>query len=64
MSDVRIDLEEARNMKDVVFVDARNPHAWGEAKTKLPGAIRVPANDLKSNLDKLPKGRPIVAYCT
>ena len=64
MSDVRIDLEEARNMKDVVFVDARNAHAWGEAKTKLPGAIRVPANDLTSHLDELPKDRPIVAYCT
>lgn len=64
MSDLRIDPDEARNMKDVVYVDARNAQAWGEADTKLPGAIRVPANDLKSHVGKLPKGRPIVTYCT
>ena len=64
MSDLRIDPEEARDLKDAVYVDARNPQAWGEAKEKLPGAVRVPANALQSHLDQLPKGRPIVTYCT
>lgn len=64
MSDLRIDPEEARSLPDVLFVDARNPHAWGEGTTKLPGAMRVPANDLQSHLAELPKDRPIVTYCT
>lgn len=64
MSDLRIDPEEARRLTNVLFVDARNPHAWSEAATKLPGAMRVPANDLKSHLAGLPKDRPIVTYCT
>ena len=64
MSDIRIDPTEARNLTDAVFVDARNPVAWGEATTKIPGAIRIPANDLASHIDELPKGRPIVTYCT
>ena len=64
MSDIRIDPAEARGLKDAVFVDARNPMAWGEATTKLPGAIRIPANDLDAHLHELPKGRPIVTYCT
>jgi rhodanese-related sulfurtransferase len=64
MNDIRIDPEEARELTNALFVDARNPHAWSEGKTKLPGAMRVPANDLKSHLADLPKDRPIVTYCT
>lgn len=64
MSDLRIDPEEARRLTNALFVDARNPHAWSEATTKIPGAIRVPANDLKGHLAHLPKDRPIVTYCT
>ena len=43
MADLRIEPEEARKMKDALFVDARNPQAWGSATTKIPGAVRVPA---------------------
>jgi len=64
MDDLRIDPEEARKLKDAVYVDARNPQAWGEASTKLPGAIRVPANGLASHLDELPKGKTLITYCT
>lgn len=64
MTDLRIEPEEARRLKNALFVDARNPQAWGEAKTTLPGAVRVPANDLQSHLDELPKDRPIITYCT
>lgn len=63
--DIRMDPQQARQqMNDVVFVDARNPQAWGEADSKLPGAIRIPANALSSNIDKVPKGKRIVTYCT
>lgn len=64
MDDIRIDPEEARNLKDAVYIDARNPQAWGDATTKLPGALRVPANALGSNFEKLPKDKTLVPYCT
>jgi rhodanese-related sulfurtransferase len=64
MTDLRIEPEEAHKLKDAVFVDSRNPVAWAEGPTKLPGAIRIPANDLESHLAELPKDRPIVTYCT
>jgi rhodanese-related sulfurtransferase len=65
MSEVsRINPEEAQKLNDAVWVDTRNPQAWGEATKKIPGAIRIPADDLESHVDELPKGRPIVTYCT
>ena len=64
MEDIRIEPDEAKKLKDAVFVDARNAQAWGEASTKLPGALRVPANDLSGHLNELPKGRTLITYCT
>jgi len=48
----------------LVFLDARNPHAWGASDLKLPGALRVPANEVEQHLPEIPKGRTIVTYCT
>ena len=50
--------------EDVFFVDARNPAAWSEADTKLPGAARVPADQIEAHLAAMPDDRMIVAYCT
>lgn len=50
--------------EDIFFVDTRNPKAWGEAETKLPGAIRVPADHVEEHLADIPRDRTIVAYCT
>lgn len=64
MDDLRIEPEEARELKDAVFIDARNPQAWGDADTMVPGAIRIPANALSSHIDELPEGKQFVTYCT
>ena len=50
--------------ENVYFVDTRNPQAWGEADTKLPGAARVPADAVEQHLADIPHNRTIVAYCT
>ena len=50
--------------QDVFFVDTRNPKAWGEADTKLPGAIRVPADQVEQHLADIPRDRLVVTYCT
>ncbi len=46
------------------FVDTRNPKTWAEAETKLPGAIRVPADEVEQHLDEIPKDRTVISYCT
>ena len=64
----RITVDELRKRLDsaeeVFFVDTRNPTAWGEAKTKLPGAIRVPADQVEPHLADIPRDRTVVTYCT
>ena len=46
------------------FIDARNPKAWSESDEKLPGALRVPADELAKHLDQIPRDRTIITYCT
>jgi rhodanese-related sulfurtransferase len=48
----------------LAFVDSRNPKAWGEARTMLPGAVRVPGDDVAQYLAKIPRDRTVITYCT
>jgi sulfur-carrier protein adenylyltransferase/sulfurtransferase len=50
--------------EDFVLIDTRNPQAWAQSDVKLPEAIRVPLDTIDENLAKIPKDKPIVAYCT
>ena len=52
------------NGEDFTVIDVRNPKAWAEADTVIPGAIRVPLDELEENLPRIPTNRPVVAYCT
>lgn len=68
----RVTAEEVVKWMDrgeaVVFVDARNPQAWSQSNEKLPGAIRIPADEVERHLGEIPKRSPeelrIVTYCT
>ena len=64
----RISAEDAKARLErgepLVFLDARNPTAWAESNSKLPGAIRVEADRVREHLSEIPRDRPIVAYCT
>ena len=66
--DLRVSAEDVLDRinrgEGVSFVDTRNPVAWGEADTKLPGAVRVPADAVESHLADMPRDRMIVTYCT
>ena len=76
MADVpRITVEELKSRmdagEDFTVIDTRNPKAWAESDVVVPGAIRVPVNvdnvdkdKLEDNLSKIPKTKPVVAYCT
>jgi rhodanese-related sulfurtransferase len=50
--------------EDFTIVDVRNPEAWQQSDMMLPGAMRVPIDRWEENLDRIPKARPIVTYCT
>jgi rhodanese-related sulfurtransferase len=64
----RITVEELKRRmdagEDFTVIDIRNPQAWAESESMLPGAIRVPIDKLDENLHRIPKNKPVVAYCT
>jgi len=65
---LRISLEDYRARSSAgerfTFIDTRNPSAWEESDLMIPGAIRVPANELEQYLSEIPKNRTIITYCT
>lgn len=50
--------------EDFTVIDIRNPQAWAEADSVIPEAIRVTLDKLEESLPKIPKNKPVVAYCT
>jgi rhodanese-related sulfurtransferase len=64
----RIDVDELQRRigrgEQFTFIDTRNPVAWAESDTKIPGAIRVPADEVEQRAGTIPRNRPIVTYCT
>jgi rhodanese-related sulfurtransferase len=48
----------------ITFVDARSASAWAAAVAEIPGAVRVPPDDIAANISKVPRGNPVVVYCT
>jgi rhodanese-related sulfurtransferase len=68
MEATRVTVDEVKERMDrgepFVFVDTRNPTAWEEAVTKLPGAIRVPADEVEQHLEEIPRDRAVITYCT
>jgi len=67
-TDVRISVDGVRERLDrgepIVFLDVRNPQAWASSDVKVPGAIRIPLDELPDRADELPRGALVVAYCT
>ena len=65
---LRITVDELKRRmeagEDFTLIDVRNPQAWAESDTMLPEAIRVLPDKFEENLSRIPKNRPVVAYCT
>lgn len=68
MEATRVTVDEVKERMErgeqFAFVDTRNPVAWGESDVKLPGAIRVPADEWEQHLDGIPHDRAVITYCT
>ena len=57
-------VERMSRGEQFTFVDTRNPHSWGESDVKLPGAVRVPADEVEQHLEEIPRNRAVITYCT
>ena len=64
----RITVNEVKKRMDAgetfTFIDTRNPQAFSESDTILPGAIRLPLDQLDKKLPSIPMNKAVVAYCT
>ena len=61
----RISLADAKKDFDAqtaVFIDTHSPEQY--AQRHIKGSINVPANDIEPYLNKIPKGKKIIAYCS
>ena len=68
MEVTRVTIDEIKERMDrgeqFTFIDARNSEAWAEAETKLPGALRITADDLEQHLSEISHERTVITYCT
>jgi rhodanese-related sulfurtransferase len=64
----RVTADEVRQRLErgepIALVDVRNPKAWAESDSKLPGAIRVPLEELEQRVGEIPRDRAVITYCT
>lgn len=61
----RITLADAKkyfDAKTAVFIDTHAPEQY--AQRHIPGSINVPANNAEPYLNKIPKGKKIITYCS
>jgi rhodanese-related sulfurtransferase len=68
MASIRISPEEANALVlsggKVIFLDSRNPTAWAESETKIPGAIRTPVGEVEKHVPGLDTEATIITYGT
>lgn len=64
----RISIDELKakfdNGEDILLLDVRNPTDYAASDSKLPGAVRIPADEVKERANELDSSREVVAYCT
>ena len=50
--------------ESIVFLDVRSPSSWAASGRQMPGAIRLPLDEVGAHAAALPRDREMVAYCT
>ena len=56
------DLRAKMNRNEVTVIDVRDAGSF--AVEHIPGAVNMPFASLEAQVDAIPKGKPIVTYCT
>jgi rhodanese-related sulfurtransferase len=46
------------------FLDTRNAKHWGQSEVKIRGAVRIWREELAARIAEVPRGRPVITYCT
>jgi hypothetical protein len=49
---------------DVIVIDVRSPGDWAPSNTKIKGAIREDPPNVSSWMEKYPKDKTLVFYCS
>lgn len=49
---------------EAIMLDVVTPSAWDQIDVAIPGALRIPPDELDSHLHELPRQRDLIAYCT
>jgi hypothetical protein len=49
---------------DVIVIDVRSPGDWAPSNTKIKGAIREDPPKVSSWMEKYPKDKTLVFYCS
>jgi hypothetical protein len=56
------DLRAKHNRGEVTVIDVRG--ATDYANGHVPGALNIPLASIEAQLDRIPKGKPVITYCT
>ena len=56
------DLREQMRANVVTVIDVRDAKSYGAAH--IPGSLHIPFAQMEGEMSTLPKGKPIVTYCT
>ena len=57
----QVDAREAEAIDGAAWVDVRR---HDDPESTLPGALRIPPDEIPARLGELPRGAPIVLVCT
>ncbi|HSL47038.1 MAG TPA: rhodanese-like domain-containing protein [Anaerolineales bacterium] len=63
----RIEVEAAKTMLDSgegVILDVIASHIWPSMARTIPGAIRIPPEEIEQRFHELPRDKTIITYCT
>ncbi len=68
MEVTRVTVTEVKERMDrgetLFFLDTRNPQAWADSASKLPGAVHMDVDEVETRLGEIPHERAVITYCT
>lgn len=65
--DTRISPEDAKRLidaGDALVLDVVASGVWASLDDALPGALRIPPEEIGDRFGELPREKAVVAYCT
>ncbi len=57
-------LKKIDSKEDITLIDVRNDADYSSSAVKIPGALRIPLEELEARVKELNPSREAVTYCT